>query len=243
MRRELTRGRHGRCRRSEPGVSRACSQEMRHRLAPLVTVLGVLAAPAPAPAKELSKVSVCGASGECTTYDTSDFNNLMFLAEDAGPTNPPASAAAWYRVRFTVDEREHGGGYDRWTAAYVPSADRLRIRDDGGNFTWVGVHPRAARVLRQAARNLPPLPAAQLSGLPIEPPQARVDEVVTPPAETATSRRSDPGTTPLGWILAGAFAAAVVLGTVIRTVRRPSARTSRRAKPSYDPSIRSPGAA
>ena len=28
----------------------------------------------------------------------------MFLAEDAGPTDPPAAAAAWYGVRFTVDE-------------------------------------------------------------------------------------------------------------------------------------------
>jgi hypothetical protein len=205
---------------------------MRHRLAPLVVVIGVLAAPALARAKELSEVSVCGARGECTTYDKSDFDSLMFLADDAGPTNPPASAAAWYRVRFTVDEREHGGGYDRWTVAYVPSADRLRVRDDGGDFTWVGMRPRAARVLRQAARTIPPLPAAQLDGLDVEPPQARVDEVVTSTADTAARGRSDSRTTPWAWILAGTLAASGVLGSVIRSVRRPGAWLSRRPRPS-----------
>lgn len=122
-------------------------------------VLGLLALPASAPAKEVSEVQVCG-SHDCTTYDTSDFKSLMFLAQDAGPTDPPAAPAPWYRVRFTVDERENGGGYDRWTVAYVPSADRLRVRDDSGGFTWVALNPRAAAVFRRAARSLPALPRA-----------------------------------------------------------------------------------
>jgi hypothetical protein len=194
---------------------------MRRHLAAITVVLGVLAAPAAAPAKEISKVSVCGTTGQCTTYDTSDFKSLMFLAEDAGPTDPPAAAAPWYRVRFTVDEREHGGGYDSWTVAYVPSADSLRVRDEGGDFAWVALNPRTAAVLKRAVRNLPAFPKARLRGLHVEPPQAQVDEVFTPAAQTAATRdRVDSATRQWGWIAAGAFAAALVLVTVARALRR-----------------------
>ena len=187
----------------------------------IAVVLGVLAAPAVAPAKEISEVSVCGTTGRCTTYDESDFKSLMFLAEDAGPTDPPVAAAPWYRVRFTVDEREHGGGHDSWTVAYVPSADSLCVRDEGGDFAWVALNPRTAAALRRAVRNLPAFPKARLRGLHVEPAQAQVDEVFTPAAQTAaTHDRLDSGTTPWAGIAAVALAVAVVLATVARTRRR-----------------------
>jgi hypothetical protein len=194
---------------------------MGRHLAAIAVVLGVLAAPAVAPAKEISKVSVCGTTGECNTYDKSDFKSLMFLAEDGGPTDPPAAAAPWYRVRFTVDEREHGGGYESWTVAYVPSADSLRVRDEGGDFAWVALNPRTAAVLKRAARNLRAFPKARLRGLHVEPPRAQIDEVFTPAARTAATReRIDSGTTPWGWILGGGLAAALVLVAVAWTLRR-----------------------
>jgi hypothetical protein len=194
---------------------------MGRQLAAIAVVLGVLAAPAAAPAKEISKVSVCGTAGQCTTYDKSDFKSLMFLAEDAGPTDPPAAAAPWYRVQFTVDERDHGGGYNSWTVAYVPSADSLRVRDEGGDFAWVALNPRTAAVLKRAARNLRAFPKARLRGLHVTPPQAHVNEVFTPAAQTATTRdRIDSVTMPWGWIAAGAIAAALVLLLVARTLRR-----------------------
>jgi hypothetical protein len=192
----------------------------RHFVA-IAVVLGVLAAPAVAPAKEISKVSVCGTTGECTTYDGSDFKSLMFLAEDAGPTDPPAAAAPFYRVRFTMDMREDGGGYESWTVAYVPSADSLRVRNEGGDFAWVALNPRTAAVLKRAVRSLPAFPKARLRGLHVEPARAQVDEVYTPAARSAaTPDRSDSGTTPWGWIAGGALAAALVLLTVTRTLRR-----------------------
>jgi hypothetical protein len=194
---------------------------MGRQLAAIAVVLGALSAPAVAPAKEISKVSVCGTTGQCTTYDKSDFNSLMFLAEDAGPTDPPAAAAPWYRVRFTVDEREHGGGYDSWTVAYVPSADSLRLPDEGGDFAWVALNPRTAAVLERAVRDLPAFPKARLRGLQIKPRQAQVNEVFTPAAQTATTRDpTDSVTTPWGWIAASAIAAALVLLMVARTLRR-----------------------
>jgi hypothetical protein len=196
------------------------SGSMRRHLAVIAVVLGVLAVPAAAPAKEISKVSVCGTTGQCTTYDKSDFKSLMFLAEDAGPTDPPAAPAAWYRVRFTVDEREDGGGYGSWTVAYVPSADSLRVRDEGGGFAWVALNRRTVAALKRAVRNLPGFSKARLRGLHVEPPRAQVDEVYTPAQTAATRDRIDSGTTPWGLIAGGALAAALVLLTVARTLRR-----------------------
>jgi hypothetical protein len=193
---------------------------MRRHLAATAVVLGLLALPAAAPAKEISKVSVCGTDGQCTTYDQSDFKSLMFLAEDAGPTDPPAGAAPWYRVRFTVDERDHGGGYDSWTVAYVPSADSLRVRDEGGGFAWVALNPRTAAVLERAVRDLPASPKARLRGLHVEPPRAQVDEVFSPATRApATPDRIDSGAGPWGWI-AGALAAGIALAAAAVTLRR-----------------------
>ena len=194
---------------------------MRRHLVCIAFVVGVFAAPAVASAKEISKVSVCGTAGQCTTYDESDFKSLMFLAEDAGPTDPPPAAAPWYRVRFTVDMREEGGGYDSWTVAYVPSADSLRVRDEAGGFAWAALNPRTAAVFKRAVRSLPAFPKGRLRGLHVKPLQARVDEVVMPPQTTATRDRIDAGTTPWGWIAGGALAAALVLLVLVAlTLRR-----------------------
>jgi hypothetical protein len=194
---------------------------MGRHIAAIAVILGLLAVPAAAQAKEISKVSACGTAGQCTTYDRSDFRSLMFLAEDAGPTDPPAAAAAWYRVRFTVDEREHGGGYDSWTVAYVPSTDSLRIRGEGGGFEWVALNPRTAAVLKRAVRNLPAFPKDRLRGLHVEAPGAQVDEVLTPSAQTdATRDRGASGATSWRWIAGGVLVAALVLATIAGTLRR-----------------------
>jgi hypothetical protein len=182
--------------------------------AALVAALAVLALPAAASAKEVSEVAVCGNSKKCVTYDKSDFKSLMFLAHDAGPTDPPASAAPWYRIRFTVDEREHGGGYARWSVAYVPSADVIRVRDDYSGFAWVALNRRAARTFGSAARKLPPFPATSLRGLHPKPVEAQVDHVVQPPPAAAVASGS--GSFPWGWI-AGALGALAVLAALART--------------------------
>jgi len=195
---------------------------MRRLLPAIAVVLGVLAVPTIAPAKEISKVSVCGTASRCTTYDKSDFKSLMFLAEDGGPTDPPAAAAPWYRVRFTVDMREEGGGHDSWTVAYVPSADSLRVRDESGGFAWAALNPRTARVFKRAVRSLPAFPKARLRGLHVKPLQAQVDEVFSPAAQAAATRDgTESGSTPWGWIGGGALAPALVfLVLLARTLRR-----------------------
>ena len=193
------------------------------------TVLALLGAPAAASAKEVAKVAVCGAERQCVVYDKSDFKSTGFLAHDAGPTDPPAAAAPWYRVRFTVDAREHGGGIESWTVGYVPSADSLRVRDEYGGFTWVALNPRAATVFERAARKLPAFPASRLRGLVPEPPQDRVSEVVRfAPDEAATSDGSGGASTSWGWIAGGVLATVLLLALLARTLAG-SVLTARRA--------------
>ena len=180
----------------EPNAGGGCIRGIARHLVVIAAVVAALAAPPPASAKEVSQVEICGAGARCTTYDRSDFTNLMFLADDAGPTDPPAAAAPWYRVTFTVDEREHGGGYARWTVAYVPSADNLRVRDEEvGDYAWVALNPRAAAALKRAARDLPAFPKARLRGLDVEPPQAQVHGVFQPASSPTGSDRLDSRTT------------------------------------------------
>jgi hypothetical protein len=183
-----------------------------------VAVLGLLGAPVAAPAKEVSEVSVCGTGHQCTTYDKTNFKDLTFLAQDAGPAEPPAAPAPWYRVRFTVDERAHGGGYARWSVAYVPAADRLRVTDESGTDAWVALTPRAAATLRRAARGVSPFPAARLRGMDAGPPRARVDAVYPPPARAAATS----GTTSWAWLAAGVAAVLLMVAAVaaIRWRRR-----------------------
>ena len=123
-------------------------------------------------------------------------------------------------MRFTVDTREEGGGFESWTVAYVPAADSLRVRDEAGGFAWAALSSRTAAVFKRAARDLPAFPKGRLRGLDVKPPEARVDEVFAP-AQTAAARdRIDSGTTPWGWIAGGGLAAALVLALVARTLRR-----------------------
>jgi hypothetical protein len=187
---------------------------MRCLLLATVAVLAAIAAPPAAHAKEIAKVELCGQGGHCRAYDESDFKSLMFLAQDTGPTDPPAAAAPWYRVRFTVDEREHGGGLETWSVAYVPSAGLLRVRDEYG-FTWVGMNERAAGAFRRAARGLPSLPAAELRGAGGEPREARVDEVFRVAPESVDAARM-----PWGWIVAGAGGAALAAALLAGLMRR-----------------------
>jgi hypothetical protein len=137
-----------------------------------------------------------------------------------GSSGPRAKRChpSWPAIRRTATWSWSSRISRSWIVAYVPSADSLRVGDEGGGFAWVGLNPRTAAVLKRAVRNLSGFPSARLR---VEPPQAQVDEVFTPAAQTAATRdRIDSVTTPWGWIAAGALAAALVLVTVARTLRR-----------------------
>jgi len=188
------------------------------RALPLAICLAALALPTVAAAKEVSKVSVCG-TGHCTTYDKSDKVNLMLFVEDAGPTNPPAQASAWYRVKVTVDVPEEAGDVNNsWTTAYVPAAGKLRLGDGRGGYQWVGVNPEARRALDRAVRGIEGFAPARLKGLEATLPEAQVDTVVLPPQDPPPPSGDDG--TPWGWIAAAIVAAAGAALMLARRLRR-----------------------
>lgn len=202
---------------------------MTRKLVPIALALGALAIPAAAAAKEISKVSVCGAAGKCTTYDKSDHKNLMIFAESRGPTDPPAEAASWYRVKLWMNHPGEGGGLEHWSVAYIPSAQSIRARTDSG-YEWLYLNPEGQRAFRQAISGIRGLPASQLEGIDVKPIQAQVDEVFNPAAEAAAAADQAPagpadGGTPWGWILA-AVAAAAIVATAVAWRRGASAGAS-----------------
>jgi hypothetical protein len=195
----------------------------------LIALAGLFLLVSPASAKEISKVTACGAR-DCTsvTADKGD-QRLMAFAESVGPTDPPSGAARWYRVTLTVDE---GNGHtNSWSNAWVPSATLLRVRDDAGTgFTWLAVGPDTERALNGLTRGLRPYPAARLRGLDGKLPEPQVSEVVTPaPPAHVSPPASD--STPWPWLAAGG--AALLLAVVL---------AGRAARPAVERRMRPRGA-
>lgn len=175
-----------------------------------LTLAALLLVAAPAEAKRIDQVSICGAAGRCTTLDPKHDGDLMAFAEGGEPVGAPGRAAAFYRVKLMV--REPGTGIaDRWTNVWVPSLHRIATRDEGGRWTWMPVLARGDAALREATRGLEPVPAARLRGWE------------SPAAAT------EPGT-PWGWI-AGGLAATGAVAAAALSGRSRTRRTSGRRAP------------
>jgi hypothetical protein len=161
-----------------------------------------------AAAKKVVSAKVCGAS-DCRTVK--DREALLALQEGGGPTDPP-DAGAFFRAELTVL-----GDGERFTfpVAIVPEAGLIRGGTEAEGYVWMPVSDKAMVELRDVTRGLEPFPPAKLQG--IDPPEARVDEVVLPPA--ADTAPSD-GAPVWPWIVA-AVAALGVVGLLRRWRRSP----------------------
>jgi hypothetical protein len=164
-----------------------------------------------AEAKKLVSAKVCGAS-ECRTV--TDREALMALHEGGPPTGPP-DASAFYRVDLTG---RGDGELFTFPVVIVPEAGLLRGGTEAEGYTWMPVSAQAAREFRRMTSGLAPLPAAKLAGLDARPPEARVDEVVLPPAEPDAGG----GGAPIWpWIVFG-LAALGLLAFAVARLRRPA---------------------
>lgn len=188
---------------------------MSMRTALVVASAVVVMWPATASAKEVQRAQVCGAS-ECFTFDRANSGGKLALFNVGGnPALPPAHAAPWYRLRITV------GGEDierfTFTDAYVPSADRIRRRAEGGGYEWVEVIDDLKPVLRNVSAGLEPLPAASLRGV----------EASARPAPPAPPRQTG---TEWYWfaLAAGALLASLALGGRQLRASRGRVRPARR---------------
>jgi hypothetical protein len=162
-----------------------------------------------AEAKKPVSAKVCGAS-DCKTVK--DRDSLVALAEGGSPTEPPG-ASPFYRVELTV---QGDGELFTWPVVIVPDTGLVRAGSEAEGYTWMQLSGKAVGEFRRITRGLEPRPASTLGGL--HPPEARVDEVVLPPAEP----ESGGGSAPVWpWIVFGLTALALLALAVAR-VRRSS---------------------
>ena len=180
------------------------------RLTLCLALVMPLALAGAAEAKKLVSAKVCGAS-DCRTVD--DRNSLTALAEGGPPTNPPPDATGFYQVDLTG--RGDGERFT-FTVVIVPEAGLMRGGTEADGYTWMPVSTDAVGEFRRMTRGLEPFPAAKLAGLDARPPEARVDEVVLPPAEPD----SGGGGAPVWpWIVFG-IPALALLGLAAARLRR-----------------------
>jgi hypothetical protein len=173
----------------------------------LLASIAVLAA-APAWAKEIKEVNVCGKS-DCTRL--SGRKAMGFFDDDGMPTSPP-KAAPFYTVEFVATDGKHA---TRWTVDYLPSAGAIRSVDDSGNDVWTSVN--ASSAIKKVVAGLQPLPASKLKGAKAASTTAAAttetgSDVGSRPAETTAATR---------WTLIGlALGACVLVGAVVYGLRR-----------------------
>jgi hypothetical protein len=140
---------------------------------PVIAALAVLALlPAGAHAKEVASARACDADSCNAITDGSTLRAM----EEGAPTDPPAAAAPFHRVRMTVKipgEQDH-----TYTMVYVPSKALMRFGDARVGYEWLAATPRARRAFERLVRGLQPLPARRLRGAGIEEPTAQVHKVV-----------------------------------------------------------------
>lgn len=143
----------------------------------LLTAAAVLALlPGSAQSKELTEARACDADGCQAITAASKLRGM----EGGTPTDAPKQGAPFYRIRMTVQVEK--GHTDSWTLVYVPSQGLLRVQGQFGGYDWLAATPRGQRGFDRVVRGLEPQPASELGGVGVPQPQARVDEVVLPPA-------------------------------------------------------------
>jgi hypothetical protein len=156
-------------------------------------VLAFALAPAAAVAKEPVSAKVCGAS-DCRTV--TDRQALMALIEGGGPTDPPKGGTGWYEVVMTIEvDRDR---HETFPLAIVPSEGVMRGGDEEAGYNWMTVTDAGAREYRRVTRGIAPFSPSSLEGLGR--PEAKVDEVVLPPAEP---KADGGGSSALPWIAGG----------------------------------------
>jgi hypothetical protein len=116
------------------------------------TVLAV----APAAAKELTRVELCGRGDECAVIaDRGDRRRVPMGGATSVAAPPPRP---FYRMILTI---QHGDQADPFLLYYVPSEELLAANAaEPGEMVWLPIADAQGReVLRQATQGLDPLPA------------------------------------------------------------------------------------
>jgi hypothetical protein len=171
---------------------------MRTPLVLLAIAAVALGPAATASAKEISKVSVCGADG---CQDKTD-QATMAITDGGPPTGWPDAKTPFYRVKISV-KGEDGQTVPGWTFLWVPAAQKVKFEDG----TWGNPPSTTMDELDKLTRGIDPLPAARLK----LPAPAQPAEIVAPaPAPPADDGHGLP-TVIWVFIVAGGLGIAAVL--------------------------------
>jgi hypothetical protein len=128
------------------------------RLVFVLALLAVLAVPAPAVAKEVSNIAVCGPDG------CKDFGNpgqAGGMPSDGGPIAQMPGPAAFYELRYTVDAEGEQGTWSQW---YVPSVGMVASRDEREGIYW---NKFDNPTLAAFAKEIKPFPKPEITAVTI----------------------------------------------------------------------------
>jgi hypothetical protein len=121
-------------------------------------LLALLAVPAPAMAKELTNVSVCGPDACAAITGETNLHDFGASGEPDGSVPGPAP---FYEIRYTFDAE---GESQQWSSWYVPSAKRLASVDERTGVAWAPIDEPRLAVL---ARSLKPFARPEISSVTI----------------------------------------------------------------------------
>jgi hypothetical protein len=179
---------------------------------------------APAGAKEISALTLCGAGGHCHPVRGHGVRQA-FMDGGSFLTNSPARRAPFYSVMATITEPGQRAAVATYSVRWVPSAGRIRSIGEFGRPMWTRPDAATTRALRRAAKGLTPKPAARLGALYVPPPKVRVTEVVNPPAAGRAAARGG-GSATVILVTGGVLTAALAGFAVARRRRRPAGGAS-----------------
>jgi hypothetical protein len=143
---------------------------------------------APAGAKQLVGLTVCGTNGCHSTHDRHELAAAMQTVDQADP----GRAAPFFKLRQAIGEPGSPELIGRVESLWMPATGVTRS-DDQTMAYFTMFRPRTQRVLRRLAHGLRAFPAAKLPPEPGSQHNARVTEVVPAPATRATDGSSSGG--------------------------------------------------
>ncbi|HEX9380343.1 MAG TPA: hypothetical protein VF891_02510 [Gaiellaceae bacterium] len=125
----------------------------------LVALLLALALPAPAAAKELSKLDVCGSSGCNSTSDRALLRRIGVGSDGSVPADPPGLAPFYtlvYHVRPGRGESFNGRKEIVFRTSFVPGAHLVRGTDENGYVVWTTASQVFTNAMARLTRGLEP---------------------------------------------------------------------------------------
>lgn len=132
----------------------------------LAVLLLALLLPAPAAAKELSKLDVCGASGCRSTKDLALLRDILRSSDGSGSASVPGLEPFYklvYHVRAGRGESFNGRKEFVFSTYFVPSTGVVRTTDERGAVLWSTASPVFADALAKLAQGVKPFATPRIT--------------------------------------------------------------------------------